>query len=152
MLFLVNCPCFYLWFIPLPFAHINRSCYLLGDTSSYAFGANIHLLSSLVSYQLFSPCCLTHPKDILQIKLHIYIDDSQHQPLRLIQYVQYSSEELPYAQFAYWTPRAMVDILYIHRTVWAIYCIMYRIEPYLHTFVSKLSHGVTVATVATNSG
>ncbi len=43
--------------------------------SSCVRGANIHPLSSLVSYQLFSPCCLTRPKDTPQIKLHIYIDD-----------------------------------------------------------------------------
>jgi hypothetical protein len=49
--------------------------HLLGDPSSYACGANIHPLLSLVSYQLFSPCCLTRPEDIPQIKLHIYIDD-----------------------------------------------------------------------------
>ncbi len=48
---------------------------LLGDLSSCARGANIHPPSSLVSYQLFPPCCLTHPKDTSQIKLHIYIDD-----------------------------------------------------------------------------
>ncbi len=31
--------------------------------------------SSVVSYQLFSPCSLTHPEDTPQIKLHIYKDD-----------------------------------------------------------------------------
>jgi hypothetical protein len=49
--------------------------YLLGDPSSFARGANIHPLSSLVSYQLYSPCWLTHPEGTPQIKLHIYIDD-----------------------------------------------------------------------------
>ncbi len=68
-------PCFCLWFLPLPFACINHSLYLLGDPSSYARVANIHPPSSLVSYQLFSPCCLTRPEDTPQIKLHIYIDD-----------------------------------------------------------------------------
>ncbi len=69
-------PYFCLWFIPLPFACINHSLYLLGDPPSDACGANIHPLSSQVSYQLFSPCCLTRPEDTPQIKLHImYIDD-----------------------------------------------------------------------------
>jgi hypothetical protein len=49
--------------------------YLLGDPSSFARGANIHPLTSLVSYQLSSPCCLTHPEGSPQIKLHIYIED-----------------------------------------------------------------------------
>jgi hypothetical protein len=60
---------------PTPLACTNPSFYLLVDSSSYAHGANIHPLLSLVSYQLFSPCCLTHPEDTPQIKLHIYIDD-----------------------------------------------------------------------------
>ncbi len=68
-------PSFYLWFIPLPLEGINHPLCLLRDPSSYARGANIHPLSSLASYQLFSPCCLTHPEDTAQIKLHIYIDD-----------------------------------------------------------------------------
>jgi hypothetical protein len=68
-------PCFHLWLIPFPFAWISVLLYLLEDPSSYERGANIHPLSSLVSYQLSSPCCLTHPKDNPQIKLHIYIDD-----------------------------------------------------------------------------
>ncbi len=68
-------PCFHLWFIPLPFAWINRPLYLLGDPSSYVPGANIYPLSSLVSYQLFSPCCLARPEDTPQIKLYIHIDD-----------------------------------------------------------------------------
>jgi hypothetical protein len=63
-LFCQPTPCFILF----PF-------YLFGDPSSYARGANIHPPSSLVSYQLFSPCCLTHPEDTPQIKLHIYIDN-----------------------------------------------------------------------------
>ncbi len=58
-----------------PFALINRSLYLLGDPSFDDSGANIHPLSSLVSYQLSLPCCLTHPVDTPQIKLHVYIDD-----------------------------------------------------------------------------
>ncbi len=70
-----TCPYFHLWFIPLPFAWINRPLYLLGDPSSYVRGANIHPLSFLVSYELFSPCCLTCPEDTPQIKLHIYIDN-----------------------------------------------------------------------------
>ncbi len=70
----LTCPCFYLWFIPFPFARISRSLYLLGDPSSCARGANIHPLLSLVSYQLFPPCYLTRPKVTPQIKLHIYID------------------------------------------------------------------------------
>jgi hypothetical protein len=48
--------------------------YLLGDSSSFARGANTHPLLSLVGFQLFSPCGLTHPKGTPQIKLHIYID------------------------------------------------------------------------------
>ncbi len=50
------------------FASLNPPCitrppvYLLGDPYSFARGANIHPLLSLVSYQLFSPCFLTHPK------------------------------------------------------------------------------------------
>jgi hypothetical protein len=59
----------------LSFASFNSLVYLLGDPSSFAHGANIHPLSSLVSYQLSSPCCLTHPEGTPQIKLHIYIDD-----------------------------------------------------------------------------
>jgi hypothetical protein len=54
---------------------ISPPVYLLGDPSSFARGANTHPLSSLVSYQLFSPCCLTHPGSTPQIKLHIYIDN-----------------------------------------------------------------------------
>ncbi len=64
-----------------PFASFNPPytarppVYLLGDPSSFACGANTHPLLSLVGYQLFSPCCLTHPKGTPQIKLCIYIDD-----------------------------------------------------------------------------
>jgi hypothetical protein len=58
-----------------PFASFVSPVYLLGDPSSFARGANVHPLLSLVSYQLFSPCCLTHPEGTPQIKLHIYIDD-----------------------------------------------------------------------------
>jgi hypothetical protein len=36
--------------------------YLLGDPASFTRGANTHPLLSLVCYQLFSPCCFTHPK------------------------------------------------------------------------------------------
>jgi hypothetical protein len=36
--------------------------YLLGDPASFARGANSHPLLPLVCYQLFSPCCFTHPK------------------------------------------------------------------------------------------
>ncbi len=61
-------PCF-------PFAPFNSLVYLLGDPSSFARGANIHPLLSLVSYQLSSPCCLTYPEGTPQIKLHIYIDN-----------------------------------------------------------------------------
>ncbi len=68
-------PCSHLWFTPFPFVWINCPFYLLGDPSSCDIGANIHPLSSLVSYQLFSPCCLTQPKDTPRIKLHVYIDD-----------------------------------------------------------------------------
>jgi hypothetical protein len=39
----------------VPFTYLN------GDPSSYFRGANIHSLSFLVSCQLSSPCCLTHP-------------------------------------------------------------------------------------------
>ncbi len=53
---------------PAPLACTNPYLYLLGDPFSYICGANIHPLSSLVSYQLFSPCCLTRPKDTPQIK------------------------------------------------------------------------------------
>ncbi len=67
-LFCQPAPCFPACFIQFPF-------YLLGDPSSFACGANIHPVSSLVSYQLFSPCCLTHPEGTPQIKLHIYIDN-----------------------------------------------------------------------------
>jgi hypothetical protein len=68
-------PCFHLWFLPPPLHVSNILFYLLGDPSSYTRGANIHPLSSLVSYQLFSPCCLTRPEETPQIKLHIYIDN-----------------------------------------------------------------------------
>ncbi len=60
--------------IPL-FASFVSPVYVLGDPFSFARGANIYPLSSLVSYQLFSPCCLTHPEGTPQIKLHIYIED-----------------------------------------------------------------------------
>ncbi len=63
-----------LYSIPL-FAPFVFPVYLLGDSSSFAHGANIYPLSSLVSYQLFSPCCLTHLEGTPQINLHIYIDD-----------------------------------------------------------------------------
>jgi hypothetical protein len=43
--------------------HIYCPFYLLGDPFSCDRGANIHPLSSLVSSQLFTPCCLTHPED-----------------------------------------------------------------------------------------
>jgi hypothetical protein len=66
-------PC--LCFIPLPLHLSTLPFYLLEDPFSCARGVNIHPSSSLVIYQLFSPCCLTHPEDTPQIKLHIYIDD-----------------------------------------------------------------------------
>jgi hypothetical protein len=59
----------------IPLTQTSRPVYLLGDPSSFARGANTHPLLSLVGYQLFSPCCLAHPKGTLQIKLHIYIDE-----------------------------------------------------------------------------
>ncbi len=46
-----------------PFARINYPFYLIGDPFSCDRGANIHPLSSLVSNQLFTPCCLTQPED-----------------------------------------------------------------------------------------
>jgi hypothetical protein len=46
-----------------PFAWTNRPLYLLGDPFSYDCGAIIRPLSSLVSYQLPFPCCLTYPED-----------------------------------------------------------------------------------------
>jgi hypothetical protein len=58
-----------------PFASSNSLVYLLGDPSSFARGVIIHPLSSLVRYQLSSPCCLTHPEGTPQTKLHIYTDD-----------------------------------------------------------------------------
>jgi hypothetical protein len=60
---------------PAPLIRINLPPYLLEDPFSCARDVNIHLPSSLVSYQLSSPCCLTHPEDTPQIKLHIYIDN-----------------------------------------------------------------------------
>ncbi len=45
-----------------PFTLANPSCYLLGEPASLARGVNTHPLLFLVSYQLFSPCCITHPK------------------------------------------------------------------------------------------
>ncbi len=60
--------------IPLSPSFVFPVTYL-GDPSSFARGANIHPLSSLVSYQLFSPYYLTHPEGTPQITLHIYIDD-----------------------------------------------------------------------------
>ncbi len=73
--FLVNPPLLPSLIYPIPLCTINHPLYLLGDPSSYARGANIHPISSLVSYRLFSPCCLTRFEDTPQIKLHIYIDD-----------------------------------------------------------------------------
>jgi hypothetical protein len=58
-----------------PLQYSNNPVYLLGDPSSFARGANTHPLLSLAGYQLFSPCCLAHPKGTPQIKSHIYIDD-----------------------------------------------------------------------------
>jgi hypothetical protein len=75
MLFWLTRPLLLSLIYPAPLAYSNPSLYLLGDPSSYARGANIHPLSSLVSYQLFSPCCLTRPEDTPQIKLHTYIYD-----------------------------------------------------------------------------
>jgi hypothetical protein len=63
-----------LYSIPL-FASFDSPIYLIGDPSSFARGVNVLTLSSLVSYQLFSPCGLTYPKGTPQIKLHIYIDE-----------------------------------------------------------------------------
>jgi hypothetical protein len=40
-----------------------RSLYFLGDLSFDDCGENIHPLSSMFSYQLSLPCCLTHPED-----------------------------------------------------------------------------------------
>jgi hypothetical protein len=40
----------------------NPHSYLLGEPAFLALGANTHPLLSLVCYQLFSPCCFTHPK------------------------------------------------------------------------------------------
>jgi hypothetical protein len=51
------------------------SCLLTWRSLFFALGANTHPLLSLVGYQLFSPCCLTHPKGTPHIMLHIYIDD-----------------------------------------------------------------------------
>ncbi len=45
-----------------PFYMIQPFFYLLGDPASFARGANTHPHLSLVCYQLFSPCCFTHPK------------------------------------------------------------------------------------------
>jgi hypothetical protein len=64
-------PCF-------PIASLNSLVNLLGDPSSFARGANIHPLSSLVSYQLSFPCCFTHPEGTPQIKLNIYIDGTNN--------------------------------------------------------------------------
>jgi hypothetical protein len=72
---LINPPLLSLLAYSIPFCIINRPLYLIGDPLSYGHGVNIHPLLSLVSYQLSSPCCSTHPEDTLQIKLHIYIDD-----------------------------------------------------------------------------
>ncbi len=55
-------PCFPVSLQLAPFIWFNPSFYLLGDPASFAHGANTHPLLSLVCYQLFSPCCFTHPK------------------------------------------------------------------------------------------
>jgi hypothetical protein len=49
--------------------------YLLGDPSFSDRGANVHPPSSLVSDQLFTPCCLALPEDTPPFMLHVYIDD-----------------------------------------------------------------------------
>jgi hypothetical protein len=61
---------------PFPFALANPSFYLLGEPASLACGANTHPLLSLVWYQLFSPCCFTHPKAPHRSSyIRIYIDN-----------------------------------------------------------------------------
>ncbi len=68
-----------------PFAWIDCPFYLLGDPFSCDCGANIHPLSSLVSNQLFTPCCLTHPEDTHGSSYMFTLMTSQHQLLCLIQ-------------------------------------------------------------------
>ncbi len=49
--------------------------YLLGGPAFLARGANTHPLLSLVCYQLFTPCCYSHPKAPHRSSYNIYIDD-----------------------------------------------------------------------------
>ncbi len=61
--FLVNPPrCFPSLLYLSSFTWSKPFFYLLGDPASFARGANTHPLLSLVFYQMFSPCCFTHPK------------------------------------------------------------------------------------------
>ncbi len=71
---------------PIPLLHSIFLSYLLRDPSSFARGANIHPLPSLVSYQLFSPFCLTHPEGTPTDQVtYLHRRHQQHQPSRLIQ-------------------------------------------------------------------
>ncbi len=71
--------------ILLPFIWLNPSFYLLGEPASFAHDANTHPLLSLVCYQLFSPCCYTHPRHPTDQVTYLDRRHQQHQPFRLTQ-------------------------------------------------------------------
>jgi hypothetical protein len=61
------------------------SFYLLGDPVSFARGANTHPLLSLLCYQLFSPCCFTHPRHPTDQVTYLQRRHQQYQLYRLTQ-------------------------------------------------------------------
>jgi hypothetical protein len=107
-------PC--LCFIPLPLHVTTLPFYLLGDPFSCARGANIHPPSSLVSYQLFSSCWLTHPEDTPQIKLHIYIDDINN----ISRSVWYTKNKTKCIRWTWKTHKCFKRSIFLCRLIWRL--------------------------------
>jgi hypothetical protein len=95
--------------------------YLLGEPASLARGANTHPLLSLVCYQLFSPCCFTHPKAPPDQVTYLHRQHQQHQPSRLIQLPLFGNFEPKVAQEEkYFLYKYVLDLNLT--SIWPQYC------------------------------